>query len=334
LISDVDFSDCLPNKILKEKRWVVALSGGADSMCLVMLAHTYSLANGIDLHAVIVDHKLRPESSDEIIPIIDILNAVGIKNKVFVWSHQRDLEGNIEAKARAARYKILTDFCGQIGCRVMMTAHHALDQWETFFMRLSRGSSAKGLSSIRPLSLMRGDIFLVRPLLKFDPKSLKETLAQRFGINKFVEDSSNKDMRFERVRWRESYRDLSEVYGLSSGAIGKAVSRIQVADDCLNEISHKTVAEIFDGKYIELEKFKELHKELRMRSLDIIVRNVSDNHGINSYELLQRVSAQMCEPSFRCANLAGVILRKDRTKNINVSREVRHPRKNNSHNIV
>jgi tRNA(Ile)-lysidine synthase len=323
IISDLDFLRSISGQIAGEKRWVVALSGGADSMCLIMLAHAYSLANGVDLYAVIVDHKLRPESSSEIVPIIDILNEKGIKNRVFVWEHPCDLGGGIEAKARAARYKILLDFCKEIECRVIMTAHHSLDQWETFFMRLSRGSSVKGLSSIRSLSLIGGNIFLVRPLIKFDPASLKETLAQRFGINRFVKDRSNKDMRFERVRWRAAYNDLSEKYGLSTEFINKSVSRIQVADDCLNEMSHKIVAEIFDGKYIEIVRFKGLHIELQMRSLDIIISKVSDKNMINSYELLRRVSLQICDDFFRCTNLGGVILRKDRTKNISVSREIR-----------
>jgi tRNA(Ile)-lysidine synthase len=323
VISDLDFSKCIPEQIVGEGSLVIALSGGADSMCLLMLAHAYSLANGIDLYAAIVDHKLRAESSSEIIPIIDILNANEIENRVFVWEHSCDLGGNIEAKARAARYKILLDFCREIGSRVMMTAHHSLDQWETFFMRLSRGSSVKGLSSIRPLSLIGGDVFLVRPLLSFDPGSLRETLDKRFSISRFVEDRSNKDMRFERVRWRAAYADLSENYGLSTESIGKAVSRIQVADDCLNEISRKAAEEIFDGKRIEIAKFRKLHLELQTRSLDIIIGKISDNCRINSYELLRRVSLQICYNSFRCTNLAGVILRRDRTKNISVSRETR-----------
>jgi tRNA(Ile)-lysidine synthase len=287
-----------------------------------MLANDYSTVNGIDLHAVIVDHKLRDESSTEIVPTIKMLSAMRIKHRVFTWDHPKYIGGNIEMKARSARYEIMTKFCREVNGRVLMTAHHSLDQWETFFMRLSRGSSVRGLSSIHELSLIN-EIFLVRPLLEFDPSSLKETLSERFGIENFVEDVSNKDMRFERVRWREAYGHLSEKYGLSVSGVNKSISRIQTANDCLNDISLGIASEIFDGRYIDIAKFSELHTELKIRVLNLVITKISIKNKIISYDLLRRISLLICNKTFNCTTLAGVMIRIAKGGRLHVLREER-----------
>ncbi len=143
--------------------FVVGLSGGADSLCLTLLINEYVKIHNYKLVACIVDHKLRKESSTEILPIIEILKNNNIEYKVLVWEHN-NINTKIELLARQARYELLYNFCKTINCNCLCTAHHALDQWETFFMRLSRGSGIRGLSSISQISNYK-DIKLLRPLL-------------------------------------------------------------------------------------------------------------------------------------------------------------------------
>ena len=321
IITDKDFATNIPIILKNEKIWVIGLSGGADSLCLTLLANKYCIENNIELIACFVDHKLRPESSIEIIPIINILNEKNIKYKVLVWHHDEIIEHNIEKKARDARYKLLYDFCKEIGSNVLLTAHHALDQWETFFMRISKGSSLKGLSCIQPISL-KHDIILARPLLSFLPDDIKETLAKTFKILDFVKDPSNEDAKYERVRWRKAYSVLSNQYKLDAQNINKTVKRIQSANNCLNELADKFINENFIENHIIINKYKELPDELKIRILNRIITKIQRKEII-SYSLLERVSNNICQKEFIATNIAGLILKKDRTKNIKIYRETR-----------
>ncbi len=302
-------------------KYVIGLSGGADSLCLTLLMNEYAKLFQREIFACIVDHKLRPESSTEIIPIIDILKDRKINYKVLTWEHEKII-GNIENKARIARYDLLYNYCKELGSDFLMTAHHALDQWETFFMRLSRGSSLKGLSSIKPVSIFK-DIKLIRPMLNFSPRDIKDTLSKRFGISNYVKDPSNDSLEFERVRWRKSYKILSETYKLDLENIGKSIRRLSSADECLNELAENFAKEIFDGYYIDIKKFKNLHFELRIRILNLIIDQFWSKKNIISYNLLMRVCEQICKPDFVAANLSGLILRRDKTKNVKIYKEER-----------
>ncbi|MDR1365181.1 MAG: tRNA lysidine(34) synthetase TilS [Holosporales bacterium] len=310
LISERLFSDRVPCSVEGEKTWVIGLSGGADSLCLTLLAHSYAVDRGIRVVACIVDHKLRPESSTEILPTIGILKDRRIEHEVVEWDHPADIGGSIELKARSARYDLLYRLCKSIGGGALLTAHHAMDQWETFFMRLSRGSSIKGLTGIKDVSDFK-DVKLFRPLLDFSSWDVKQTLRDRFGISSYVDDPSNYDSKFERVRWRRAYKIFSERYRLSYDSIGKSIRRLQEADDCLEQIACKAFADVFDGELISIGKFRELHCELRMRVLDMMIRALSPkSRRIISYSLLKRTVNDMCQDGFVATNMSGLVLRK------------------------
>ena len=312
------FATAIEKLGLNENAWVVGLSGGADSLCLTLLTNEYAIEHGIQLHACIVDHKLRPESSTEILPTIEILKQHSIQYKVFTWEHSEKITGSIELKARKARYEFLYRYCQETGANVLMTAHHALDQWETFFMRLSRGSALKGLTSIQPVSNFR-DITLARPLLKFLPDDVKETLQQRFAITDYVKDPSNEQVVYERVRWRKAYSELSEKYGLNIENINKTIDRISVENDCLNEIANAYLQAFDTEKCVMLNKYKGLHLSLRKRILEKIIHKMSPKgKHLISYSLLERLANEICKQDFRAINVSGLIFRRDRTKNVKV----------------
>lgn len=309
----------------KDKNFIVAISGGADSFCLALLANIFAKQNGLTMTAVFVDHKLRSESGDEFLPIIDTLNKNGIKNTILTWNHDKNIGGNLEKKAREARYKLLTDFCKENNINTILTAHHALDQWETFFMRLSRGSGMSGLCSMRERSKYMG-VDVIRPLLIYSPEDIKETLREKFGVSHYVIDPMNKDESYERVRWRHRYELFSNEYNLNSEKIGMSISRMQKADNCLDEIANKSFESCFTQGYIDVNIFKKLHSELQIRVLKKIIEHVS---AINkstrtiSYSLLNRVCEKMIEQNFTAINIAGCVFRRDKTKNIKVIVEKR-----------
>ena len=176
----------------------VAVSGGADSLALTLLADRWARERGGQICAVTVDHRLRPESAEEIRRLQGWLSARAIRLEILVWTGDKPVTG-IQEAARAARYALLDDWCRAHGCLHLLTAHHREDQAETYLMRRRAGSGANGLagmSAIRELSHCR----VVRPLLGVAKRRLVMFLdAER---QPFITDPSNSDPAFARSRLR------------------------------------------------------------------------------------------------------------------------------------
>jgi tRNA(Ile)-lysidine synthase len=303
------------------ENFVVATSGGADSLCLSLLAHEFAIFHGLDMYSVFVDHKLREESSTEILPIIKILEERGIRSIVLEWNHEDHITGSLESRARAARYRLLTNFCATKNIETILVAHHMLDQWETFMMRLSRGSGLTGLCSMRTSSINNG-IKIIRPLLKYTREDVIETLHDKFGIHEYLHDPMNDDETYERVRFRKLHDTFCK-YGLGALNVDKSISRLQRAEGCLEEISQKAFEKMFDGSYIEMAAFVREHLEIRTRIIKKVVEAVIGTGRIISYSLLERIALAVSLDDFKSTNIAGCVFRKDKSKNIRIFIEQR-----------
>ncbi len=174
-----------------EARIGLAISGGSDSMALLLLAHE---AIPGQIEAATVDHRLRPAAAVEATYVAQICAERGITHKIF--TPHAPITGNIQSQARKARYALLEQWADDRGLAYIATAHHADDQLETLLMRLSRGSGVDGLSGIRERN---GRI--IRPLLGFTKTEL-EAICAEAGITP-VRDPSNSDTAFDRVRMRQ-----------------------------------------------------------------------------------------------------------------------------------
>jgi tRNA(Ile)-lysidine synthase len=177
-----------------------AVSGGADSMALALLLHRWARARGGEVLGLTVDHRLRPESAAEARRVAGWLEARGIAHRTLVWKRPPGgRRSALQARAREARYRLLAAWCRRRGVLHLALAHHAGDQAETVLMRLARGAGLDGLAGMGA-SLAREGVRLIRPLLLIDPRRLRLTLAA--AGQEWIEDPSNRDERFERIRWR------------------------------------------------------------------------------------------------------------------------------------
>jgi tRNA(Ile)-lysidine synthase len=177
-----------------------AVSGGADSMALVLLLDRWARARGGEILALSVDHRLRPESAGEARQVAAWLRARGIAHRTLVWKRPSGAVGAaLQARAREERYRLLAGWCRRRGVLHLALAHHAGDQAETVLMRLARGAGLDGLAGMAA-SLAREGVRLIRPLLLVDPRRLRASLAA--AGQDWIEDPSNRDERFERIRWR------------------------------------------------------------------------------------------------------------------------------------
>lgn len=175
----------------------LAVSGGPDSLALLLLAHS-SFPDRIA--GASVDHGLRPEAHSECEFIAAICAEREIPHHILKPSFP--IRGSIQAEARKARYSLLKTWAENRNIAWLATAHHADDQLETLVMRILRGSGIDGMSAIRA---KRGPI--IRPLLRFSKDMLVEFVTAQ-GIRP-IDDPSNKDHSFDRVRVREALSKLS-----------------------------------------------------------------------------------------------------------------------------
>ena len=180
----------------------IALSGGGDSTALLCLLHDFYSERGEEdrLFAVTVDHGLRPDSAAEARRAADFCEALSIPHTIRRWEGEKPA-GGLQAAAREARYGLLADAADAAGCGLVMTGHTLDDQAETVAMRRARGNG-RGLSGIAPATLHDKRIWFVRPLIGQRRAELRAFLAER-GQG-WIDDPSNIDPRFERVRMREA----------------------------------------------------------------------------------------------------------------------------------
>jgi tRNA(Ile)-lysidine synthase len=193
----------------KGDRVLVAVSGGGDSMALLHVTAHLRKELGHDVVAHGVDHGLRPEAETELALAREVAESLGVamtRSRLFVGSG-----GNLQARAREARYRSLREEAARVQASVIATGHHADDRAETVLLRLLRGAGPRGLAVLPPRA---GD--LVRPLLFARTKDIVAHLY-RHSL-RYASDPSNADPRFLRVRVRRELIPLLEQ--LSPGIVG------------------------------------------------------------------------------------------------------------------
>lgn len=200
----------------------VAVSGGPDSMALLLLAAAWAAGRGGTSTALIVDHGLRPEAGAEARAVAERCAARGLDCEVLHWDGAKP-DAGIQEAARAARYGLLAGWCRANAVAHLLVAHHAGDQAETFLYRMGRGSGADGLAGM-PSVTIRDGVRILRPLLDVAPDRLRALLESE-GVP-WVDDPSNRDGRFARVAVRRRIEALGErgfglaVFGEATAALG------------------------------------------------------------------------------------------------------------------
>jgi tRNA(Ile)-lysidine synthase len=173
----------------------VAVSGGADSLALLLLARD---AYGPRVRALTVDHGLRSDSRDEAAGVAALCAGLGVAHATLRWEGAKPA-ANVQAAAREARYGLMADWCRGEGVAWLATAHHADDQAETLLMRLARGAGLGGLAGVRSRRDL-GGVTLLRPLLAARRRELAAVVAAA-GLPA-VDDPANRDDRYDRTRAR------------------------------------------------------------------------------------------------------------------------------------
>ncbi|WP_422342588.1 tRNA lysidine(34) synthetase TilS [Parasphingorhabdus sp.] len=237
----------------------LAVSGGPDSLALLLLAHECFPGR---IAAASVNHGLRPEAHDECEFVSRLCVERNIPHQILKPS--TPIRGSIQVEARKARYSLLNSWLEHRNIGLLATAHHADDQLETLIMRILRGSGIDGMSAIRA---KRGHI--IRPLLRFSKDMLVQFVSAQ-GITP-IDDPTNKDQSFDRVRVREALAKLSgfdvSLASQSAAALDDARTAIHWMVD---QLSNTHISKTANGCRLDKHEFPhEITRRLLLKCLHI-----------------------------------------------------------------
>ena len=264
-------------KVIKKKPFVVAVSGGPDSLALAALCKMYKDEKKTKIYFVLVDHGIRKNSKKESSFVKKLLKKNKITLKII--RNKKKIYNNVQSKAREIRYKLMLEFCKKCKVSYILTAHHSDDQIETFLIRLSRGSGIQGLSSMKHLTKLKSNVKIFRPLLDLKKKDLVFTAKHIF--KKFVNDPSNKDKKFLRTRVR-SLAASFEKSGIHHDQIIKSINNLADTRDTLDKYFNKIIKDCI-RKYrnkivIDLEKLNMETLEIKLKVLSYTLKKFSHSY--------------------------------------------------------
>lgn len=246
---------------------VLAVSGGADSTALMVLAARWR-DNGAatPLSVATIDHGLRPESAGECQSVAAQARALGFDTHILKWTGEKPLT-RIQEQARHARFRLLAGQAKNLGWDGVATAHTLDDQAETVMMRLMRGSGIDGLAAMRA-ETERDGVRYLRPFLGLEKSRLVATLQA--ASRAWIEDPSNADVRYERVRVRRLLSTL-ERNGLSARRLatlaGRAARAATALEAAVDGFFTKAVESSKSGHAIHAALFFAEADEIQLRVL-------------------------------------------------------------------
>ena len=256
---------------LENQRVAVAVSGGVDSVCLL---HWLVRAN-VNVVALHVNHHLRPSADVEAKYVQDLCEKLGVCCHVFDWQDKKPTSG-LEAAARDARYKFMTDFCLQNNIDTLVVAHQADDQIETFLMNLSRGSGVVGLAAMRAIS-MRDGIKIARPLLNVFRKELVQYCHE--NNIKYFHDEMNEDDAYTRVKIRKNRHLMADKMGISDARILLAIENLGRVRDALDiDVDARIKSVMYDDYALFPDSFLfDVPTNIGLKFLGTLIQKIGGN---------------------------------------------------------
>jgi len=296
----------------KTEKLAVAVSGGPDSLALVYLAKCYSILNNVKINFYHVDHRLRPESNLEAKKIKLLLKKLDINCKILVWKGTKP-NSNIQSIARKKRYSLIHDLSKKDKVKFILVAHHLDDLYENFFIRLLRGSGLKGLISFNQYQFNYSDsIKVLRPLINTKKQDLINISQKVFNF--YLEDPSNNNTTFKRVRMRNLINNL-QLEGLDENKFKLTLKNLTHTNVAINyyvkeNIDLNSKYLIKKKAYILRYKFFDQPQETVFRSLSIILREVGKRYYPSRGKSIEDLIVKIRSKKFNKVTLSNCIIEK------------------------
>lgn len=206
----------------------VAVSGGGDSLALLHASKRWSDQTGVPIAAVTVDHNLRDAARAEAEQVATLCADWGIAHDILTWDGW-DGQGNLQSMARDARYRLMAGWACSKSVAAIMLGHTNTDVAETFLMRLARKAGVDGLAAMDKV-FERDGIQWSRPFIHETRDDLRAYLREH-DID-WIDDPSNDDTRFDRVKARQALTALAPL-GIDEEALGQAAHNIGIGKSAL-----------------------------------------------------------------------------------------------------
>ena len=257
------------NNLNINKNFIVAVSGGPDSLALSFLTKIYSIKKSLDVRYFIVDHKLRNNSTSEAKNVQKNLKTFLINLNILTWKGIKPKK-NIQSIARDKRYELLINKAKKLKMNNILLGHHLDDLFENFFIRILRGSGLNGLISLDKKT-QNNNINIIRPLLNFKKKDLIYISKYIFGF--FVEDPSNENDKFKRVKIRSFLKNL-ETEGLDKKKFLLTINNLKFSNETIKFYTKKNLLQ--NTYFSEKKKLIILKESFFHHSAEVIFRSFTD----------------------------------------------------------
>ncbi len=272
---------------------LVALSGGADSVCLLLLLDALKEELGISLTALHVNHRIRGEEAWEDARFCGEL-CEEMKIPFYLYSINVPAIGesrgwNLEEAARKVRLALYKRAMKKSGAERCATAHHMNDQAETVLMNLIRGSGETGLAGIAPVV----DGWLIRPMLDITREEIEDYL--RAKNRDFREDSTNRDTNLLRNRVRlELIKTLREEYNpniLEALARTAGIQREShdYTSDKTGEVNNKIKKRTGNAILLYTKELKKCHPHIRANILRMAYSELTGTGKRLTYDHIETI---------------------------------------------
>ena len=257
------------NSFKIDKNFIVAVSGGADSLALAFLTKLFSFKNNLNPKYYIVDHKLRKGSTIEANKVKKILKTLNINSQILTVRSKKP-QNSIQSFARKKRYDLLFSKCKKLKINNLVLGHHMDDLFENFFLRMVRGSGLKGLVSLGEITRIK-NINLLRPLIKFDKKDL--LFVSKFVFKFYVDDPSNYNTKFNRIRIR-NFIDQLKLIGLNKKKFQLTIENLKSSDKTIRFYVNRNKK--VNSKVNERKKELILKEDFFDNSYEVVFRSLTD----------------------------------------------------------
>jgi tRNA(Ile)-lysidine synthase len=298
------------NYLNLNENFVVAVSGGPDSLALSFLAKIYSIKKFLKVKYFIIDHKLRKNSTQEAKHVQKQLKKLSIKLDILTWNGTKPKK-NIQSIARNKRYKLLINKTNKFKIKNILLGHHLDDLFENFFIRILRGSGLNGLVSLDQKT-QNQDISLIRPLLNFDKKDLIYISKYIFGS--FVNDPSNEDDKFKRVKIRKFLKQL-QAEGLDRNKFLLTIKNLKFSNETIKFYTKNNLLEntsFLEKKNIVIlkENFFNQSNEVVFRSLTEIIKSIGKKYYPVRGKKIDKIIGAIKNKASLKVTLGGCVIKK------------------------
>jgi tRNA(Ile)-lysidine synthase len=292
------------------ENFIVAVSGGPDSLALAFLSKIYSIKRKLVSKFFIVDHKLRSNSTKEARIVKKILKQQSINAEILTWKGKKSNQ-KIQSLARNKRYELLFDQCDKLKVDNILLGHHRDDLFENFFIRLLRGSGLKGLVSLDKKA-KSGNKNLLRPLL--DHKKEDLIFISKNVFNFYVEDPTNKDEKFKRIRIRKLIRELKK-NGLDEKKFIETIKNLKHSNNTVNfyvseNFKNNTFVLKNKNRLILNKSFFEQPHEIIFRTFSEVIKLVGKKYYPVRGKKLDKVISDIKNDRLFKATLGGCVIEK------------------------